>query len=131
MSVTLQGLVWLRAPYKGSAFDVLLALADSSDDNGYSYPSKAYLAAKTRQSERAVQYAMQQLRTDGILESAVVDGKNPSHQLNVTLMESWELLPALKKYKDKQRGAKSAPEQGLLRGGAKSARGGEQKSTLQ
>ena len=83
MSTHLLDLVWERAPYKGGTFDVLLALADFADDHGYCFPSVEYLAAKTRQAERTVQYSLGKLATLGILETKIIGGRRTDHQLNV------------------------------------------------
>jgi DNA-binding transcriptional regulator YhcF (GntR family) len=66
MSLKLLTLVYDGFPKGGSDFDVLLALADSThEETGRCFPSIAFIAWKTRQSERTVQYALKNLARDG------------------------------------------------------------------
>lgn len=54
MSVHWIDRVWSLSGQKGSALLLMLALADSSNDDGLSYPGQEFLAKKTRLSERHV-----------------------------------------------------------------------------
>lgn len=53
--------VWDNSQQKGSALLLMLALADSSDDSGFSAPSITFLAQKTRLSERQTHNLVRQL----------------------------------------------------------------------
>lgn len=69
MSVRVSHWVWQYSPQKGSALLVLLAIADSAnDDGGGAYPSTAKLAKKSRLSERNVQYIVRGLAAEGAIE---------------------------------------------------------------
>lgn len=66
MSVYVSAAVWKNYPGSGgNGLVVLLALADQADDDGWCYPSVAYIAAKCRLSERAVQDNLARLETMG------------------------------------------------------------------
>lgn len=57
VSARVTGMVFDRYPGSGGELLLALALADHSHDDGTRiFPSTAYLAKKTRQSERSVQY---------------------------------------------------------------------------
>lgn len=60
--------VWKRYPEGGSELLLALALADFADDDGTSvYPSVARMAAKTRMSERNIQYLLAKMKEKGWL----------------------------------------------------------------
>lgn len=61
MSIAVMTHVWKHSQQKGSYLLTLLAIADYADDNGRAYPSIKTLAAKTRLSERNVQYVLHKL----------------------------------------------------------------------
>lgn len=66
MSVYVSAAVWKNYPGSGgNGLVVLLALADQADDDGWCYPSVAYIAGKCRLSERAVQDNLARLETMG------------------------------------------------------------------
>jgi len=65
MSIKLMTAVWQHAAVDGRRLLLLLALADNCSDEGMCYPSVKYLAQKTRQSERNVQYALRYLEENG------------------------------------------------------------------
>lgn len=79
-------LVWERAPYAEGSLLVLLALADWSDDSGYSWPSINGLAQKARLQRRRVQYIIRKLKADDFL--AIEEGggrkKRNRYTLNLT-----------------------------------------------
>ncbi len=61
-------MVFDRYPGSGGELLLALALADHSHDDGTRiFPSIAYLAKKTRQSERSVQYQLRRMETTGWL----------------------------------------------------------------
>lgn len=69
MSVRLMAEVFARYPRGGSEMLLALALADHAHDDGTSVrPSVRHLAEKTRQSERAVQYQLRNMETEGWLQ---------------------------------------------------------------
>ena len=61
MSIKVMSIIWERSERSGSELLLLLALADHADDSGACYPSVSRLAAKTRMSERSVQYMLRSL----------------------------------------------------------------------
>lgn len=70
MSSKLVGLVYDGFPTGGSEFDVLLALADiTNEDTGRCDPGVSYISWKTRQSERTVQYALKSLGAKGWIKA--------------------------------------------------------------
>jgi predicted transcriptional regulator len=76
MSVTLLSLVYEGFPSGGSEFDVLLALADSTNEGtGRCDPSVAAIAWKIRQSERTVQYALKKLAAGAWIKQRTGQGK--------------------------------------------------------
>ncbi len=74
MSVRIMSLVWtVRLP--DSEKIVLLALADSANDEGLCWPSMATLAAKCSKSDRTVQAAIKSLVTSGHLSRQEIAGR--------------------------------------------------------
>lgn len=69
MSIALMSAIWKASPAKGSGLLLLLAIADFANDDGVAYPAIATLAAKTRLSERNVQYLLRQLEEEGELRT--------------------------------------------------------------
>lgn len=68
MSARVTGMVFDRYPGSGGELLLALALADHAHDDGtHIYPSIAYLAKKTRQSGRSVQYQLRRMETAGWL----------------------------------------------------------------
>jgi hypothetical protein len=59
--------VWDKAPYKQSDLLVLLALADSANDEGVCWPSVPTLARRGRVKDRQVQKVLVRLEADGWL----------------------------------------------------------------
>ena len=104
MSVHASSPVWLHSKATGSTLLVALALADRSDDEGISYPSVAWIATKSRTSDRTVQYAIRELITLG--ELCIERGAGPKG-CNVFRLQLQNL-----------RGADSAGVQPSVKGGA-------------
>lgn len=80
MSAKVTGMVFERYPQGGGEMLLALALADHAHDDGTSiFPSVARLAAKTRQSPRAVQYQLRSMEKSGwlILVSGAKGGRKP------------------------------------------------------
>src|SRR6185312_989497 len=75
MSIKIMNLVWESAPYSGNTLLTLLALADWSNDEGYSFPHLDQLAKKSRQSKRNVQRSLDQLTQDGVLSVQLNRGR--------------------------------------------------------
>lgn len=68
MSIKISSLVWKHYPSGGNELLTALACADHAHDDGTSIrPSVAYIARKTRQSERSVQRHLAQMRKSGWL----------------------------------------------------------------
>lgn len=68
MSIKISSMVWERYPAGGCELLTALAYADHAHDNGTNIrPSVAYIARKTRQSERSVQRHLAQMKKSGWL----------------------------------------------------------------
>lgn len=91
MSIALMTEVWKVAPYKQSELLILLALADSANDEGVCWPSVGTLARRGRVKERQVQKALTRLEADGWLQrreragrstiyTVTIPSSNPSHR---------------------------------------------------
>lgn len=75
MSIEVMTFVWKRYPEGGSELLLALALADFADDDGTSvYPSVARMAAKTRMSERNIQYLLSKMKERGWLVEVEAGG---------------------------------------------------------
>jgi hypothetical protein len=85
LSVRVLNLVWTRSTHKGSELLLLLAIADNADDEGFAFPGIPLLAAKTRLTPRAVQYAMRKILACDNPELVVVErgrkGKSNRYRL--------------------------------------------------
>ena len=68
MSIRVMVEVWDSAPVSGSDLLLLLALADSANDDGVCWPSQETLSQKTRLNKRHVQRLLKRLADTGILE---------------------------------------------------------------
>jgi len=129
MSVFVMSLVWKRFPSGGGDMLLALALADHASDDGTKvYPSIKHLAAKTRQSERTVQYQLRRMEEMGwiILVNAGNGGRNMSREYNIN--PAWingaELAPLQKTPPEtpgNAGGANSAPPENGANGGVKGA----------
>lgn len=76
-------LVWQNAAIGGHRLLLLLALADNCNDDGMCYPSVPYLAQKTRQSQRNVQYCLRYLESQGLVCGAEDESGFLRYYLNV------------------------------------------------
>lgn len=108
--------VWDNSKAKGGDLLVLIAIADSADnETGEAFPSIRYLAEKSRLSERTVQYAITRLVSLGELE--VLQNTGRVNTFRVTLF-----LPGLSAGEEKKliaRAEESAHRRG--QGGARIA----------
>ena len=78
MSIKVTSWVWESADCEASDLLILLAMADFADDHGGNiFPSVATLAAKSRKSERAVQYSLRRLESRGLI---VVEAGDKGHR---------------------------------------------------
>ena len=68
MSVKLMSRVWDDAPVEGSELLLMLALADSANDEGVCWPSQETLSRKTRINKRHVQRLLSRLAAAGMIE---------------------------------------------------------------
>lgn len=94
---------------------VALKLADHADDDGsHIYPSIKYIAAKTRQSPRAVQYQLRRMQQSGFLILVAHAGGGRGKAREYRISREWingaELAPIDKRSKDAEiaRNAKGA-----------------------
>lgn len=109
MSVKIMSQVFDRYPNGGGEMLLALALADhASDDGTRVYPSVAALAAKTRQSERTIQYQLRRMEEAGwlILVNAGHGGRSLSREYRISA--AW-INGA--EFADLQNGAEIAPFQ--------------------
>jgi len=123
--------VWDNSKAKGGDLLVLVAIADSADnETGVAFPSIKYLAEKSRLTERAVQYAITRLKNMGELEVLQNTGKVNTFRVtlftpNLSPNEEKKLIAqAEESAKQRQGGAKIAPPKPVnnsRQGGAKIA----------
>lgn len=71
MSVHVSSCVWKHAPAKGNVLLVLLALADTAQDDGTCWPGYEFIARKTRLSKRTVMRCVDRLEEDGVVVKVV------------------------------------------------------------
>ncbi|AOK47417.1 hypothetical protein WT60_11595 [Burkholderia sp. MSMB617WGS] len=124
MSVKVMNAVFERYPEGGGEMILALALADHSHDDGtHIYPSVDKLAAKTRQSPRAVQYQLRRMQQSGWLilvsESTGGRGNTREYRINSDWINGAELAPI----SSGSKGAKNAPTGKGANGDVKGATG--------
>ena len=91
MSIEIMTEVWKHATVDQGTLLVLLALADSADERSRScYPGIDGLAAKSRLSERQVQYCLQRLREIGIVEVKRNASPVKTNLYRITEVARWE-----------------------------------------
>jgi hypothetical protein len=73
-----------RSKQKGSAFLLILLLANHADGNGYSWYGVRRLALETRLKERNVRYLIRKLERSGELEVFIGKGQNGTNLYRVT-----------------------------------------------
>lgn len=111
--------VFDRYPEGGGEMLVALKLADHADDDGtHIYPSINYIAEKTRQSPRAVQYQIRRMQQTGFLllvaNAGGGRGRAREYRINPDWINGAELAPIPAGSK----GAENAPnEKGANEGG--------------
>lgn len=87
-------LVWKHYPEGGSELLLALALADWADDQGgHIFPSVATMAAKTRQSDRNVQYLLAKMKEVGWLEQLEAGGTIDGKKLSTSYRIPVDLIP--------------------------------------
>jgi hypothetical protein len=79
MSIKIMNRVWSDSKQKGSALLLLLAIADNCNDDGIGFPGIAYLANKTRMSDRQTQRLIQYLDSTNELAVVWAAGRGKSH----------------------------------------------------
>ncbi|WP_253947516.1 helix-turn-helix domain-containing protein [Paraburkholderia xenovorans] len=110
MSVKLMTAVFDRYPEGGGEMLVALKLADHADDDGtHIYPSINYIAEKTRQSPRAVQYQIRRMQQTGFLllvaNAGGGRGRAREYRINPDWINGAELAPI----PSGSKGAENAP----------------------
>lgn len=75
MSIRIMSQVWDTSPYEHSLLLVHLCLADISNDDGYCWPSVAWIAKKCRLDERYTRKLLNQMVDDGFVEKSIREGK--------------------------------------------------------
>lgn len=110
MSIMVMSCVWKHAPVDQGQLLVLLALADFADDDGWSFPAMATLAAKARMSERTAQRAVRAMQDAGFLTIAENAGPGGSNRFRVDIaaLAASRELPG----SDRQGGDKLTPPEG-------------------
>lgn len=79
MSIRVMSEVWEHSQQEGTALLMLLAIADSANDERRAWPSVATLARKTRMSERNARYLLRQLEDSKEIECDVAAGPHGSN----------------------------------------------------
>jgi hypothetical protein len=79
--------VWQNPPVDGRRLLLLLALADNCSDEGMCYPGIRYLAHKTCQSERNVQYGLRYLENRGLIRAAPDEQGFTRYFLNMEVLQ--------------------------------------------
>lgn len=122
MSARVTGMVFDRYPNGGGEMLLALALADHAHDDGtHIFPSIARLAAKTRQSERSVQYQLRRMETAGwlVLVNSGIGGRRSGfgeggrtrqYRINPEWMKGAEIAPFAKGAKEGVEGCKTTSE---------------------
>lgn len=77
--------VWRGSQHAGTELLMLLALADHSDDDGYSYPSVSKLAKKCRMQPRNANYILKALQKGGELQVQPNKGPNGTNRYRIVL----------------------------------------------
>jgi len=92
MSIGVMTAVWKHANYSGGALLTLLALADFSSDEGYSFPSIPTLAQKTRMTERGVRQILIDLTQDKAITVTHGGGRGVpnAYQINLKMFQGKE-----------------------------------------
>lgn len=139
MSIKVMSRVWEESCQKGSALLTLLALADFSNDDGYSWPSVSTIARKTRLQRREEQYLIQALAETPELHVVPRDGQRSHLYFVLTGMTDMQMVKAFMIHLDmsdedaqsmassiRARGAKIARVQRNAIGSAKNAQGVQQ-----
>ncbi|MFP4895607.1 helix-turn-helix domain-containing protein [Paraburkholderia sp. EG304] len=128
MSIKVMDKVWDRYPEGGGELNLALKLADYADDDGtHIFPSIETMAAKTRQSERAVQYQIKRMIKRGWLILVANQGGGRGRAREYRISPDWlkgaDLAPILAGSK----GADSAPngkgENGDIKGATDDTKG--------
>ncbi len=87
MSILAMNWVWTLEDLGPSETLVLLALADAADDDGFCWPSQAFLARKSRQTDRNVRRILARLEKMGLLRvearSSTYGRRSNLYHLNV------------------------------------------------
>jgi hypothetical protein len=87
MSIKVMNLVWQFAPYRGNTLLTLLALADWANDEGLAWPKVETLAAKSRQSVRSTQYAIEELCRGEMLATIANPGRGNAKQYAINMQK--------------------------------------------
>jgi Helix-turn-helix domain len=83
VSVRLMSDAWENAPFEGPTLLLLIALADSANDDGFCWPSIPTLERKTRQPNRTVHHGLKTLCEAGWLEKVSNPGRGKSNYYRV------------------------------------------------
>ena len=111
MSIKLMSLVWDCKKFDGSKLNLLLALADFANDDGYCWPSIPVIADKIRKTERQTTRLLQQLESAGfisVIESGNGRGVKSIYRLETAIITKIkdDIQGKLTKIKDDIQGKK-------------------------
>jgi len=124
MSIKVMDKVWDRYPEGGGELNLALKLADYADDDGtHIFPSIETMAAKTRQSERAVQYQIKRMLKRGWLILVANQGGGRGRAREYRINPDWIKGADLAPISDGSKGADSAPNEKGANGDEKGANG--------
>ncbi|MEX3961051.1 helix-turn-helix domain-containing protein [Paraburkholderia sp. EG286B] len=124
MSIKVMDKVWDRYPEGGGELNLALKLADYADDDGtHIFPSIETMAAKTRQSERAVQYQIKRMVKRGWLILVANEGGGRGRAREYRISPEWLKGADLAPISVGPKGEESAPNGKGANGDAKGAIG--------
>ncbi|MFP3798666.1 helix-turn-helix domain-containing protein [Paraburkholderia sp. SIMBA_027] len=124
MSIKVMDKVWDRYPEGGGELNLALKLADYADDDGtHIFPSIETMAAKTRQSERAVQYQIKRMLKRGWLILVANEGGGRGRAREYRISTEWLNGADLAPIPSGQKGEDFAPNGKGANGDVKGATG--------
>ena len=85
MSIKVSSLVWQASQHRGSDLLVLLALADSANDQGVAWPAIPSIAHKARISERQAKRILAHLEADRVISIERGSGRTHASRYSINL----------------------------------------------
>jgi hypothetical protein len=93
MSIKIMTLVWESDITPAGKRLVLLAIADSANDQGVCWPARATLARKAGCDERTVKRVMADLESDGLVVRSYRTNRSTVYKINTTVLRERQLPP--------------------------------------